>query len=89
MKECLERCALPLCRLHFAAMVCGKAPNHVLRDDLGLVTFDKAKNQAVYPDTVPADLLKRIPRTGGRGSGARGGRRGGASEGRGGATEGR
>ena len=91
VQGCSEKCAMPLCRLHFASMVCGKTPSHSLRDGLGTVTFDKATNLAVYPDTVSADLLKRIPRTGGRGAAGKGsggggkgsgGRRGGASGGR-------
>jgi hypothetical protein len=92
VKGCQELCAMPLCRLHFASMVCGKTPTHPLRDELGTVTFDKATNQAVYPDTVSAELQRRIPRPGGRGSGRGAGGRGaggrGARGGRGGAPGG-
>jgi hypothetical protein len=86
VKDCAELCAMPMCRLHFASMVCGKTPSHTLRDGHGTVTFDKANNQAIYPDKVPAGLLKRISRSGGKGAGGKGtgagGRREGATGGR-------
>jgi hypothetical protein len=86
VKDCAELCAMPICRLHFASMVCGKTPSHTLRDGHGVVTFDKATNQAVYPDQIPADLLKRISRAKGQGKGSggrgAGGRRDGATGGR-------
>jgi hypothetical protein len=72
VKDCAELCAMPICRLHFASMVCGKTPTHTLRDGHGVVTFGKDTNQAVYPDKMPAELLRRIPRSGGKGSGGRG-----------------
>jgi hypothetical protein len=72
VKDCAEMCALPMCRLHFASMVCGKTPSHVLRNDYGTATYDKASNQAIYPAKSPADLLTRISRTGGKGGGGGG-----------------
>lgn len=62
VKGCEERCSLPICRLHFASMVCGKTPVLPLKNDYGEVKYDKVKHQAVYPPAVPADKLKKIVR---------------------------
>ena len=62
IQGCSEICDLPVCRLHFASMVCGKTPSLPLRDNYGTVTYDKTTHQAVYPSTVPAAKLKRITR---------------------------
>jgi len=64
---CTDKCALPVCRLHYASLLCGKETHLTLRNGYGKVTYDKGKNAAVYPSTVPADLLLRVggrPRTG-------------------------
>ena len=66
--------------MYFAAMVCGKTPQHTLRDGMGIATYVKATNSAKYPDTVPEALQRRIPRTSGKGSDGKGN---GASRGRG------
>jgi hypothetical protein len=62
IQGCSEICDLPVCRLHFASMVCGKTPSLPLRDNYGTVTYDKTTHQAVYPSAVPAAKLKRITR---------------------------
>jgi hypothetical protein len=62
VQGCSEICDLPVCRLHFASMVCGKTPSLLLRDNCGTVTCDKTAHQAVHPSTVPAAKLKRITR---------------------------
>ena len=48
---CKEMCAMPICRLHFATMACGKESALVLRNGYGKVTYNKEKNQAIYPST--------------------------------------
>ena len=50
----------------------GKKPSLTLRGDYGVATFDKTTHQAVYPDTVSAEALKRIARGGGKGKGSGG-----------------
>jgi hypothetical protein len=80
VEGCTELCSMPMCRLHFAAMVCGKTPQHTLRDGMGIATSVKATNSAQYPDTVPEALQRLIPRTSGKGSDGKGN---GASRGRG------
>jgi hypothetical protein len=62
IQGCSEICDLPVCRLHFASLVCGKTPSLPLRDNYGTVTYDKTTHQAVYPSAVPAAKLKRITR---------------------------
>ena len=68
VQGCEERCSLPICRLHFASMVCGKTPVLQLKNNYGAVKYDKAKHQAVYPPSVPAEKLKKIVRNRGRSS---------------------
>ena len=63
---CTDLCALPICRLHFASLVCGKVPHLTLRSNYGQVKYEKDNQKAVYPFTVPADLLL-IRRKGGSG----------------------
>ena len=57
---CSDLCSLPLCRLHFASLVCGKETRLQLRDGYGYATFDKVKGTAIYPPTVPSHLLSRV-----------------------------
>ena len=61
---CSTRDRTPLCRLHYAELVCGKTPNMLLRDNLGIVTYDAKENRAVYPATVPLERIKSQPRAG-------------------------
>jgi hypothetical protein len=68
VQGCDERCSLPICRLHFASMVCGKTPVLQLKNNYGAVKYDKVKHQAVYPPSVPAEKLKKIVRNRGRSS---------------------
>ena len=69
IQGCAEKCSLPICRLHFSSMVCGKTPTLQLKNNYGIVKYDKIKHQAIYPDSVPADKLKKIIRNrGGRSS---------------------
>jgi hypothetical protein len=56
---CTDLCSLPICRLHFASLICGKVSNLTLRSNYGQVTYDKQTQRAVYPSTLPADLLIR------------------------------
>jgi hypothetical protein len=63
---CTDLCALPMCRLHFASLVCGKVPHLTLRSNFGQVKYDKDTQKAVYPSTVPADLLQ-VRKKGGSG----------------------
>ena len=64
---CTDLCALPVCRLHYASLVCGKVPHLTLRSNYGQVTYDKSTQKAVCPSTVPADLLHRNVKKGGSG----------------------
>ena len=61
---CTTRDRTPLCRLHYAELVCGKTPEMLLRDNLGTVTYDARENRAVYPATVPSERTKSQPRAG-------------------------
>ena len=63
---CPDLCALPICRLHFASLVCGKAPSLLLRDGYGNVTYDKVKGEAIYPAAVSAELQCRLTGRSGR-----------------------
>ena len=65
---CNEKCSLPICRLHFASMVCGKTPALQLKNNYGIFKYDKDKHQAIYPASVPAEKLKKIVRGRGRSS---------------------
>ena len=58
---CTDLCALPICRLHFASLVCGKDTALTLRNGYGNVTYDKVIRGAVYPATVPGALQRRVP----------------------------
>jgi len=61
---CSDLCALPICRLHFASLVCGKATSLPLQDGYGNVTYDKTgKGKAIYPAAVPAELLLPVARS--------------------------
>ena len=44
---CTDLCALPICRLHFASLVCGKVPHLTLRSNYGQVKYDKDTQKAV------------------------------------------
>jgi hypothetical protein len=59
---CSVRERTPLCRLHYAELVCGKTPNMTLRDNLGSVTYDTKEHKAVYPASVPDERRKTQPR---------------------------
>ena len=59
---CSMRERTPLCRLHYAELVCGKTPNMTLRDNLGSVTYDTKEHKAVYPTSVPDERRKTQPR---------------------------
>ena len=59
---CTMRERTPLCRLHYAELVCGKTPSMPLRDNLGNVTYDTKEHKAVYPATVPEERRKTQPR---------------------------
>jgi hypothetical protein len=52
----------PLCRLHYAELVCGKTPNMTLRDNLGSVTYDTKEHKTIYPTSVPEERRKTQPR---------------------------
>ena len=60
VRDCTEMCDLPICRLHYASLVCGKTPTLALRENFGNVTFDKKAGKAIYPARVPAARLLRI-----------------------------
>jgi len=45
--------ALPLCKLHFAEMVCGRVTKMKLRKEYGHATYDNANNRVVLPASVP------------------------------------
>jgi hypothetical protein len=62
VKGCSELCDLPICKLHYSSLVCGKHSKLELRDGYGEATYDKVAGKTVYPDTVPARLLERIQR---------------------------
>ena len=59
---CATREHTPLCRLHYAELVCGKTPAMVLREGLGTVTYNAKENRAIYPSTVPEARRKNQPR---------------------------
>ena len=59
---CTMRERTPLCRLHYAELVCGKTPSMPLRDNLGNVTYDTKEHKAVYPASVPEERRKTQPR---------------------------
>ena len=59
---CQARERTPLCRLHYAELVCGKTPTMTLRDNLGSVTYDTKEHKAVYPTSVPDERRKTQPR---------------------------
>jgi hypothetical protein len=59
---CDEMCGPPLCRLHFASMVCGKSTSLTLKHKYGEVKFDKTTQKAIYPAAVPESVFKRPPR---------------------------
>ena len=62
VKGCSELCDLPICKLHYSSLVCGKHSKLELRDGYGEATYDKVAGKTVYPDSVPARLLERIQR---------------------------
>jgi hypothetical protein len=55
---CETRERQPMCKLHFAELVCGKVPSMKLRDNLGTATYDAQNHKVVYPSTVPPARLK-------------------------------
>ncbi len=59
---CTAKERTPLCRLHYAELVCGKTPNMALRDGLGSVTYDTKEHKAVYSASVPEERRKTQPR---------------------------
>jgi hypothetical protein len=62
VKGCNELCDLPICKLHYSSLVCGKHSKLELRDGYGEATYDKVAGKTVYPKSVPARLLERIRR---------------------------
>ncbi len=59
---CSAREHTPLCRLHYAELVCGKTPAMALREGLGTVTYNAKENRAIYPSTVPEARRKSQPK---------------------------
>ena len=59
---CSMRERTPLCRLHYAELVCGKTPAMPLRDNLGTVTYNSKEHKAVYPASVSEERRKTQPR---------------------------
>jgi hypothetical protein len=62
VKGCSELCDLPICKLHYSSLVCGKHSKLELRNGSGEATYDKVAGKTVYPNSVPARLLERIQR---------------------------
>ena len=62
VKGCSELCDLPICKLHYSSLVCGKSSKLELQDGYGEATYDKVAGKTVYPKSVPARLLERIQR---------------------------
>ena len=52
---CNTKDRLPFCRLHFAEMVCGRVTARKLREGMGIATYDKDTNRAIFPSTVPEE----------------------------------
>ena len=52
---CNAKDRLPFCRLHFAEMVCGRVTARKLREGMGIATYDKDTNRAIFPSTVPEE----------------------------------
>jgi hypothetical protein len=58
---CPARERTPLCRLHYAELVCGQTPNMALQDNLGSVTYDAKEHKAVYPASILDEQRKTQP----------------------------
>ena len=56
-------CGMPIYRLYYVTMVCDKEPTLVLRNNYGKVTYDRVKNQAMYPSTVPEEMTQLVMRS--------------------------